>query len=116
MAPEELIIGVIAEGDPEYDVFIIEVEVEDEEPRDGDHFVRVKVFSPRDPDGKWFRFRKDQTVGSAAQVAATEFGYEGGSPTFETKKKVVLDRSLTLKDAGVHNREVLELVDAGTGV
>jgi hypothetical protein len=108
-----LVVGVIEEGDPEYELVIVEVE---EEPREDDPFVRVKVFSPRVPDGKWFRFRKDQTVGNAAQVAATKFGYEGGSPTFETEQKVVLDRSLTLEAAGVHNREVLELVDAGTGV
>jgi hypothetical protein len=113
MAPEELALGVIEEGDLEYEAIIAEVE---EEPRDGDPFVRVKVFAPRVPDGKWFRFRKEQMVGSAALVAATEFGYEGGSPTFETERKVVLDRNLTLQAAGVRNREVLELVDAGTGV
>lgn len=114
MAPEDLVVGVIVEGDPEYDLII--AEAEGEEGRESDPFVRVKVFSPRVPDGKWFRFPKDETVGSAAKRVATEFGYEGGSPTFETKEKVVLDRGIRLEDAGVRNRQVLELVDAGTGV
>jgi len=114
MSPEELVIGVIVEGDPEYELII--AEAEGQEKSEGDPFVRVRVFSPRVPDGKWFRFRKDQTVGSAAGRAATEFGYEGGSPTFETEQKLVLDRTITLEAAGVRNRQVLELVDAGTGV
>jgi len=105
--------AVTAEGAPGDE--LVASDLEEELPEDSP-FLRGKVFSPRVPDGEWFRFRKDQTVGSAAQVAATKFGYEGGSPTFETKNKVVLDRNLTLAAAGVHDREVLELVDAGTGV
>jgi hypothetical protein len=115
MGTEELVIGIIEQGDPEYEVLNAEAEAP-EKPRPEDPFVRVKVFAPRVPDPKWFRFRKDQTVGSAAEPAAKAFGYTAGSPTFETKDKVVLDRSLTLEAAGVHNREVLDLVDAGTGV
>jgi hypothetical protein len=114
MGTEELVIGVIEQGDPEYEL-IVEVEAP-EEPRPEDPLVRVKVFAPRMPDPKWFRFRKDQTVASAAEYAAKAFGYTAGAPTFETKEKVVLDRSVTLEAAGVHNREVLDLVDAGTGV
>lgn len=114
MVTEDLIVGVIEVGDAEYELLIVEVD-EGKVPHD-DPFVRVKVFSPRVPDAKWFRFRKDQTVGSAAEHAAREFGYEGGSPTFETPDKSVLDRASTLEAAGVRNRETLELVDAGTGV
>lgn len=115
MDREELVIGVIEEGDPEYEQVVAPVEGE-EASRKADPFVRVKVFAPRDPDGKWFRFRKDQTVGSAAQVAAQAFGYEGGNPTFRTRRKVVLDRNVTLEAAGVHDGEELELVDVGTAV
>jgi hypothetical protein len=115
MGTEELVIGIIEQGDPEYELIVVEVEVF-EEPRPEDPFVRVKVFAPRVPDPKWFRFGKDHTVASAAEHAAKAFGYTAGSPTFETKDKVVLDRSLTLEAADVHNREVLDLVDAGTGV
>jgi hypothetical protein len=95
MVTEDLIVGVIEVGDAEYELLIVEVD-EGKVPHD-DPFVRVKVFSPRVPDAKWFRFRKDQTVGSAAEHS-------------------VLDRASTLEAAGVRNRETLELVDAGTGV
>jgi hypothetical protein len=115
MGTEELVIGIIEQGDPEYELIVVEIETS-EEPRPEDRFVRVKVFAPRVPDSKWFRFRKDQTVASAAEHAAKAFGYTAGSPTFETKDKVVLNRSLDLDAAGVHNREVVDLVDAGTGV
>jgi hypothetical protein len=55
-------------------------------------------------------------VGEAAKVAAQAFGYEVGTPSFQTEKGTVLDRGLSLEAAKIHNRERLELVDAGGGV
>jgi hypothetical protein len=78
--------------------------------------VVVIVFAPKDPEPKRFRFRLDETVGEAAKFAAEKFGYEVGTPSFQTESDVVLDRTLTLRAAGVHNGEKLELVDAGGGV
>ena len=46
----------------------------------------------------------------------TQVGYQGGNPSFQKHDGVVLDRNLTLEAAKVHNREHLELVDAGGGV
>ncbi|MDA8311487.1 MAG: hypothetical protein M0Z46_12915 [Actinomycetota bacterium] len=77
-------------------------------------FVYVTVRSAEFPGGREFRFPKDHVVGTAAHVAAGKLMYQGGDPTFETQQKVVLDRTLTLEAAGVRNRDVLELVDAGT--
>jgi hypothetical protein len=101
--------GLIEPGDPEYD----EVSAET---ADGRQAVVVIVFAPKDLEPKRFRFRSDETVGSAAKVAADAFGYEGGTPSFQTENGAVLDRNRTLAEAGVRNGEKLELVDAGGGV
>ena len=78
--------------------------------------VTVTVYAPRSPEPKTFHFRREETVGQAARTAADAFGYEGGSPSFEIKDHVVLDRNETLAAAHVHNGETLELVDVGGGV
>ena len=75
----------------------------------------VEVFSPREVDAKKFTFPTKDHVEKAAREAAEAFGYTGGHPTF-AKNKVVLDRKLTLAEAGVRNGDVLELVDVGGGV
>jgi hypothetical protein len=109
MGPDELHMGLIQPDDPEYEADL-----------DGDADERrtivVIVFAPKEIEPKRFRFRRDETVGVAAKTAATAFGYEEGNPSFQTKDGKVLERSLTLEAAGVHNREELELVDAGGGV
>lgn len=78
--------------------------------------IIVIVFAPRSIEPKRFRFKLDLTVGNAAEVTAVAFGYEPGTPTFQKKNGTVLDRTKTLHEADVHNREHLELVDAGGGV
>jgi hypothetical protein len=78
--------------------------------------IEVIVDAPKDPEPKTFRFAESETVGDAAKRAAAEFGYGPGNPSLQTRDGKVLDRSLTLKQAGVHNGERLELVDAGGGV
>jgi hypothetical protein len=79
------------------------------------HIVLV-VFAPKDLEPKRFRFPLSDTVGAAAQVAAKAFDYAAGSPSFQVKDDPVLDRNVTLEQAGLRNREHVELVDAGGGV
>jgi hypothetical protein len=75
------------------------------------------VFAPNDPDPKRFRFDVDTLVGGAAKVAASKFGYDpDGTPSFRLSDGTVLDRSITLKAAGLKHRDEVELVDAGGGV
>jgi hypothetical protein len=111
MNAEELLpVGLLDPSDPEY-----------EDPggeagaRKPEHIVLV-VYAPKDPHAKRFRFPLADTVGAAAQVAAEAFGYAAGNPSFQVKEDPVLDRSLTLEQAGLHNHEHVELVDAGGGV
>jgi hypothetical protein len=80
-----------------------------------EHIVLV-VFAPRDPTAKRFRFPLADTVGAAARIAAEAFDYAAGNPSFQVKDDLVLDRALTLEQAGLHNHEHIELVDAGGGV
>jgi hypothetical protein len=50
-------------------------------------------------------------------VAASKFGYDpDGTPSFRLSDGTVLDRSITLKAAGLKHRDEVELVDAGGGV
>ena len=111
---EEMPTGLLQPNDPEYDA-----DLEQQEGDEGRHHrqtIVVVVFAPKDPEPKRFRFRVEQTVGEAAKVAAQAFGYEVGTPSFQTEKGTVLDRGLSLEAAKIHNRERLELVDAGGGV
>lgn len=82
----------------------------------GQHWVEIKVFAPRDPEERVFVFERSTTVGEAAKSVAEAFGYAPGNHTFQTRNDEVLDRSLTLKAAHVHNQQLLELVDVGGGV
>jgi hypothetical protein len=75
------------------------------------------VSAPKELKPKRFRFRLDETVGEAAKAAAKSFDYqEGGTPSFQLENGDVLDRTLTLRAAGLHSLEKVELVDAGGGV
>lgn len=80
------------------------------------HGLHVEVFAPRDPQPKRFEWAPTLTVGEAARQAATAFGYVGGDPTLRTADGRALDRTRTLEQAGVHDGEKLEVVDAGGGV
>lgn len=113
MDTEALPLGLMQPDDPEYDDTAEAGPDADRHPR---RTIVVIVFAPKDPEPKRFRFRLDETVGEAAKVAATAFEYEVGTPSFQKEDGKVLDRSLTMEAAGVHNREKLELVDAGGGV
>lgn len=92
------------------------IEVESNKTRPGHQELTVIVLAPREPAPKTFQFRPTETVHEAARTAADAFGYQGGSPSFETEDHVVLDRDKTLEQAGVHNGERLHLVDVGGGV
>lgn len=90
-----------------------------ENPPSSDHgapTITVTVFAPRVPDPKQFTWPKTMKVGDAAAAAAAEFGYQGGSPSFENEANVVLDRNKPLVAEGVKDGDKLELVDAGRGV
>lgn len=79
--------------------------------------IVVTVYAPVEPDPKRFRFKLSRTVGDAARLAASEFGYDATStPSFSTKDGTILDRNVTLEAAGVEPRDELELVDVGGGV
>ncbi len=91
-------------------------DVEARKPRPGHRMLTVTVFAPRSPDPKTFEFERTETVGHAARTAADAFGYQGGHPTFETSKHVVLDRNDTLAAAHVHDGDELHLLDVGGGV
>lgn len=106
---EEVAMGLLDPKDPEFDAEVVEISVKR-------RTIVVLVYAPKDLEPKRFRFSLVATVGAAAKVAAEAFGYQGGNPSFQKKDEVVLDRNLTLEAARVHNREHLELVDAGGGV
>lgn len=110
METDQLTEGLMDPEDPEY-----EADLQEEDRRERHTFVLI-IFAPKEIEPKKFRFRRDEKVGKAAKTAAVAFGYEEGNPSFQTRKGDVLDRELTLEGAGVHNREELELVDAGGGV
>jgi hypothetical protein len=106
---EEVVIGLLDPTDPEFEIEVVEISVKR-------RTIVVLVNAPKEIEPKRFRFPLDETVGAAAKVAAEAFGYQAGNPSFQKKDEVVLDRNLTLEAAHVHNREPLELVDAGGGV
>jgi hypothetical protein len=106
---EEVVIGLLDPKDPEFEIEVVEISVKR-------HTIVVLVYAPKELEAKRFRFSLDETVGAAAKVAAEAFGYQAGNPSFQKKDEAVLDRDLTLEAAHVHNREHLELVDAGGGV
>lgn len=75
----------------------------------------VRVLAPSEPHPREFAFAKAEVVGTAATEAATAFGLHPTAPSFELRGNV-LDRTITLEAAGVHNGDELELVDIGGGV
>ena len=76
----------------------------------------VEVYSPRVPEPKKFTWSKSLKVGEAADQAAKAFDYEAGNPTFIDQAEHVLDREITLFEAGVRDFDKLELTDKGGGV
>ena len=75
----------------------------------------VLVFAPRSTEPRTYHWSKHMTVGEAADEAARDFGYQGGTPSL-AKGDVVLDRGKQLVAAGVRDGDKLELVDTGGGV
>lgn len=79
--------------------------------------LHVRVLAPSALEPREFTFPGAELVGTAAAAAAADFGLPPTSPSFELEgKEQVLDRSLTLEAAGVHDGDELELVDVGGGV
>jgi hypothetical protein len=80
--------------------------------------VTVTVFAPRSPDSRNFTWRKTTKVGDAAREAASQFGYQGGTPGFQTTDEPprVLDNNKTLVAERVDDGAELEIVDTGGGV
>lgn len=78
--------------------------------------LHLRISAPREPDPREFTFRKSTKVGDAAQKVATDFGYTGGSPTFQNAAGDLLDRDKTLAAEHVKDHAELELVDVGGGV
>jgi|HubBroStandDraft_6_1064221.scaffolds.fasta_scaffold156736_3 hypothetical protein len=113
MVSDDLPLGELEPDDPEYGEIVAPLSEDDaREPKK----IVLIVFAPKDPDPKRFRFLLDETVGEAAQTAATKFKYEAGNPSFQVPDGTVLDRSLTLRQAGLTKKEEVELVAAGGGV
>jgi len=111
MHAEDLLpVGMMDPSDPEYEDSGGEHAAHKRE-----HIVLV-VNAPKDLHAKRFRFPLAETVGAAAKAAAEAFGYADGNPSFQVKDDPVLERGLTLEQAGLHNHEHVELVDAGGGV
>lgn len=78
--------------------------------------VTVQVYAPRTTEPKTFTWPKTKKIGEAAEEAASAFGYESGTPTFQNADEVVLDRNKPLVAEKVKDGDVLELVDTGGGV
>jgi hypothetical protein len=78
--------------------------------------IVLVVYAPKAIEPKRFRYPITDSVGAAAQIAATAFDYVAGNPSFQVKDDPVLNRDLTLEEAGLHAHEHVELVDAGGGV
>lgn len=78
--------------------------------------IVLVVSAPNTPDSKHMPFKTDILVGAAADEAAEKFGYAGGgTPSFRVGT-TVLDRNITLADAGLKNLDEVDLVSAGGGV
>lgn len=86
-----------------------------EAPGKDKQILDVTVFAPRATEPKSFEWNKHLSVGDAADQAASEFKYVGGTPSL-AKGDEVLDRSKQLVAAGVRDGDQLELVDTGGGV
>jgi hypothetical protein len=80
--------------------------------------ITVIVIAPRSTEPKSFTWRKTTKVGDAAREAAAQFGYQGGTPGFQTSDEPprVLDNSKTLVAEHVDDGDEVEIVDTGGGV
>ncbi len=78
--------------------------------------IHLHVNSPIDPHSREIAFPAADTIGAAATEAAKDFGHEGDDYTFQERDGQVLDRSITLTEAGLHNGDHVEIVNAGGGV
>jgi hypothetical protein len=80
--------------------------------------LTITVVAPRSPESKTFTWRKTTRVGDAAKEAATAFGYQAGTPGFQTSGEPprVLDNNKPLVAEHVRDGDELEIVDTGGGV
>lgn len=78
--------------------------------------LTLHVFAPIAVDSKTFVWPRSMRTGDAATEAAAAFGYEAGTPTFQTRDDRVLDRDRPLAVAHLRDGDELELVDVGGGV
>lgn len=80
--------------------------------------ITVTVVAPRSDTPKPFTWRKTTKIGEAAREAATAFGYQGGTPGFQTADEPprVLDNNKPLVAEHVRDGDELEIVDTGGGV
>ena len=76
----------------------------------------LRIRSPRSPEVKEIKCRKDSKVKDVANEASKEFGYAPGNPTFIDKGNVKLDREQTLNEAQVNDLDELVIADSGGGV
>jgi hypothetical protein len=74
------------------------------------------VYAPRSTEPRVYTWPKTVRVGDAAAEVARDFGYQPGTPSFQTTDGEVLDRDKSLVAAGVRDGDRLELVDVGGGV
>ena len=77
--------------------------------------LKVTVSAPRAPKPKSFKWSSGMMVSAAAAEAAAAFGYTGGQPSL-VKDGSALPGEVTLKAAGVHDKDELTLLDTGGGV
>ena len=68
------------------------------------------------PERAGLRALPDVTVGAAAELVLSGSGRPFERPSFVGSDGVVMDRSLTLAEAGVKDGDVLELTDVGGAV
>ena len=112
MSLDEPSTGEIPVDDPEYQAILRG----DDTATEAGSTVLLVVHAPKEPEPKPFRFPYDESVADAATTAATAFKYAVGTPSFRTKDGTVLDRTMSLRAAGLRNGDKVDLVDAGGGV
>lgn len=78
--------------------------------------LEVNVIAPGIVDPRDFAFKKNMTVGDAADESANTLGFRANSPSFQKGEDPVMDRTKRLVAAGVRDGDLLELVDVGGGV
>ena len=78
--------------------------------------ISLVVSAPNTPDSKHMSFKLASLVGEDADEAAEKFGYAPGGAVSFRFKGTVLDRGVTLAQAGLQNKDEVDLVSAGGGV